>query len=136
MATEVELQRTGTRQGVVRNARGAQVRFGPADLPGAFTPGELLAAALAACTMMSADHSLTRRLPEPAPALSTHVRLTLDRVANRYTHGQIELRTDTSGLDEQARRELTDVVTRAARRGCTVGRSIGMPYDLRIGGTA
>lgn len=68
------LERTGVRQYVARNARGAEVLVG--DGPGRFSPGDLLKLALAGCNAMSSDvHVLLRfwatillRLPEFQPS--------------------------------------------------------------------
>ena len=47
------LERTGVRQYVARNARGAEILVG--DGPGRFSPGDLLKLALAGCNAMSSD---------------------------------------------------------------------------------
>ena len=67
------LERTGVRQYVARNARGAEVLVG--DGPGRFTPGDLLKLALAGCNAMSSDarfaavlgRGTSRRLPAFPP---------------------------------------------------------------------
>ena len=60
--TELWVERTGTRRYTGRSSRGAEVLVGSEDVEGVFTPGELLKIALAACTGMSSDRPLSRRL--------------------------------------------------------------------------
>ncbi|MGV7750415.1 OsmC family protein, partial [Mycobacterium kansasii] len=62
--TELWVERTGVRRYTGRSSRGAEVLVGSADVEGVFTPGELLKIALAACSGMSTDHVLARRLGE------------------------------------------------------------------------
>ena len=61
-STELWVERTGVRRYTGRSSRGAEVLVGSADVEGVFTPGELLKIALAACSGMSTDHVLARRL--------------------------------------------------------------------------
>ena len=60
--TDLWVERTGTRRYTGRSSRGAEVLIGSQDVEGVFTPGELLKIALAACTGMSSDRPLARRL--------------------------------------------------------------------------
>jgi uncharacterized OsmC-like protein len=60
--TELWAERTGVRRYTCRSSRGAEVLVGSEDVEGVFTPGELMKIALAACTGMSSDHPLARRL--------------------------------------------------------------------------
>lgn len=136
MTGDLTVQRTGARRGIARNGRGGEVRFAPEDDADAFTPGELLALALAACNLMSADHVLTRRLGEDVAA-SARVTTTRSTAENRYTDARVELLVDTAGLDEAGREELAAVVARAVARGCTVGRTVdaGLPHTLSVAST-
>src|SRR5690606_970841 len=88
MDPTLRLRRTGTRQGVAGNGRGATVRFGPADVDGAFTPGELLAVALAACNLMSADFPIARRVGEHVE-LTGEVTAVKDAATNRYAEASV-----------------------------------------------
>ncbi len=130
---ELNVERTGPREGVARNGRGAELRYGPIEVDGRFTPGELLALALAACNVMSADHVLTRRLGADTPVTAT-VTTTKNTAENRYVDAAVDIGVDLSGLDEQARDELRAVVARAVDRGCTVGRTVdaGLPHTLTL----
>src|SRR5271166_58600 len=60
--TELWVERTGTRRYTGHSSRGAQVLVGADDVEGVFTPGELMKIALAACSGMSTDAPLARRL--------------------------------------------------------------------------
>lgn len=136
MSEQLSVERTGTRRGIARNARGGEVRYGPVEEEGAFTPGELLQLALAACHLMSADHTLARRLGADVELVGT-VEARKDTAANRYLDAQVRIAVDggaLDALDEQARAELRGVVARAVERSCTVGRTLeaGMPHTLEL----
>lgn len=127
----VHIERTGSRRYVARNDRGAQVQIGGEETDAVFTPGELLAIALGACNVMSADLPLGRRLGEDFTA-STTVHRTKLAEENRYTAADVEL---VLGPEAAARlAELEPVVTRAVERGCTVGRTLeaGLTDSLTI----
>ncbi|WP_420114928.1 OsmC family protein [Pseudactinotalea sp.] len=131
---ELQVERTGTRQGVATNGRGAELRFGPVEADGAFTPGELLALALAACNLMSADPPLTRRLGDDARVTGS-VTTVKDVPGNAYVDSTVELAIEgAEGLDGEAWAELVDVASRSIERACTVGRTLesGLPHTLTI----
>jgi len=115
--------RVGVRCYTGHNARGAQVRMGPAEAGDVFTPGELLKIALAGCVGMSADHSVTRRLGPDVP-ITIHVagpKLLRDE---RYPTLHEELVVDLSGLDQAEKDRVITIVQRAVDRNCTVGRTL------------
>jgi len=133
MTSQLRVDRTGTRQGVARNGRGASVRFGPEDVDGAFTPGELLALALAACNVMSADHVLLRRLGEVGVTAS--VETTKDVAENAYVDAHVELAiSGGTELGDAEWNELVAVVSHAVERSCTVGRTLDatMPHSIGV----
>src|SRR5699024_10753666 len=84
----VHVGRTGTRRYVATNSRGAQVQIGGEETDGVFTPGELLAIALGACNVMTADFPLSRRLGEDFTA-SASVGRTKLTAENRYTAADV-----------------------------------------------
>src|SRR5699024_1518713 len=86
----VHVERTGTRRYVGTNSRGAQLQIGGEDTEGVFTPGELLAIALGACNVMTADFPLSRRLGEEFSA-SASVGRTKLTAENRYTAADVDL---------------------------------------------
>ena len=131
MSSQLRVERTGTRQGVARNGRGASVRFGPDDVEGSFTPGELLALALAACNVMSVDHVLTRRLGEVG--IGGTVVTSKDVGDNAYVDAHVELEVSGGDVpDDAAWQELVAVASRAVARGCTVGRTLERPLPHTI----
>ncbi len=132
----VSVTRTGRRTYEGLNERGSTVRIGPADVPGTFTPGELLKLALIGCAGMSSDRIAARRLgDEYAITIWAHGRS--DQDENRYRRVEEELLVDLSGLDDAERLRLIDRMQKAIERGCTVARSVegSISLDTSIDGT-
>lgn len=121
--TELWVERTGVRRYTGRSSRGAEVLVGSEDVDGVFTPGELLKIALAACSGMSSDQPLRRRLGDD---YDTTIRVTgpADREQERYPLLEEELEVDLSGLSEDEIKRLLVVVQRAVDQVCTVGRTL------------
>ena len=117
----VQVHRTGTRRYVATNGHGGRVEIGGEEVEGVFSPGELLAIALGACNVMSADFPLSRRIGEEFDAGVT-VRRTKLAAENRYTAMDVQLRLGAEFADRLT--ELEPVVRRAVERGCTVGRTL------------
>lgn len=126
-------ERTGSRTYTGHNARGAEVRMGPASAGAVFTPGELLRVALAGCCGMSSDVPLARRLG-PDYAATVRVFGAPDEVEDRYTDLQEEIVVDLSALEPAALARLLTVVQRAVDETCTVGRTLlaGASVDLTV----
>src|ERR1700761_166553 len=80
---ELWVERTGTRRYTGYSSRGAQVLIGSEDVDAAFTPGELLKIALAACSGLSSDLPLARRLGDDYKAV-IKVSGVADREQERY----------------------------------------------------
>lgn len=120
-ANAVWAERTGTRQYLGRNDRGATVRIGMG--PGEFSPGELLKLALATCNSLSADHRLSRVLGADfdANVVCTSVK---HETEERYASFAVELVTELSGLDPEQLRQLNEHVEGAIDRHCTVGHTL------------
>lgn len=115
--------RTGTRQFTGRNQRGAEVRIGPTDVDGVFTPGELLKVALAGCAGMTSDAGLARRLGDDfAMTVRTHGQS--DEAEDRYMTIEEDMDVDLSGLDDKELQRVLTVVQRAIEQHCTVGRTV------------
>lgn len=121
--TELWVERTGTRRYTGYSSRGAQVLVGSEDVDGVFTPGELLKIALAACSGMSTDEPLARRLGDDYKAV-VRVSGAADRDQERYPLLEETLELDLSGLSEQEKERLLVVATRAVDLVCTVGRTL------------
>jgi uncharacterized OsmC-like protein len=121
--TELWVERTGVRRYTGHSARGAQVLIGSEDVDGVFTPGELLKIALAACSGMSSDHPLARRLGDDYQA-TIRVSGDADRDQEIYPLLQETLEVDLSGLDDAEKTRVPTVVQRAIDQVCTVGRTL------------
>ncbi|MDD9207778.1 OsmC family protein [Georgenia sp. 10Sc9-8] len=127
------VERERTRVYRAHNARGAEVRIGPAEVAEAFTPGELLKVALAGCTGMSTDHRLAKHLGEDYE-LVIGVSGASDHEENRYRSLELELVLSLAGLDEEERTRLVERAEAAAHRLCTVGRTLaaGAEYTMHV----
>ncbi|MDT5278427.1 MAG: hypothetical protein QOG95_5359 [Mycobacterium sp.] len=121
--TELWAERTGTRRYTGHSSRGAQVLIGSEDVDGVFTPGELMKIALAACSGMSSDQPLARRLGDDYQA-KVRVSGDADREQERYPLLQETLEVDLSGLTEEEKQRVLIVVSRAIDQVCTVGRTL------------
>ncbi|OBB61311.1 hypothetical protein A5757_07335 [Mycobacterium sp. 852013-51886_SCH5428379] len=130
--TELWVERTGVRRYTGRSTRGAEVLIGSEDVEGVFTPGELMKIALAACSGMSSDQPLRRRLGDDYAA-TIRVSGAADREQERYPLLEEKLEVDLSGLSEQDRERLLIVVERATDQVCTVGRTLKSGTDVRFG---
>ncbi|WP_129336519.1 OsmC family protein [Cellulomonas endophytica] len=132
-STALWVERTGTRAYTGRSSRGAEVRIASVGTPGAFSPGELLKIALAACSGLAADFTISRRLGDDVP-VTIRVGGPTDESADRYPALAEELVVDLSGLDEAARTRLLTTLARAVDEHCTVGRTLehGAEVALRV----
>src|SRR5215467_3816826 len=117
--TQLWVERTGSRRYTGYSSRGAQVLVGSEDVEGVFTPGELLKIALAACSGMSSDQPLARRLGDDYRAV-VRVSGAADREQERYPLLQETLELDLSGLSDAEKERLLLVVDRAIDAVCTV----------------
>lgn len=131
--TELWVERTDVRRYTGKSSRGAEVFVGSEDVDGVFTPGELLKIALAACTGMSSDRPLSRRLGDDYDA-TIRVAGAADRENELYPKLDEVLEVDLSDLDAEAAERLLVVVERAIDRVCTVGRTLkaGTEVNLEI----
>ena len=129
------MERTGTRTYVGRNGRGAEVRIGPIEADGSFSPGELLKIALAACTGLTTDAVIARRLGEDYRATIT-VEGAKDLEADRYPAIAENLLLDVDALTAAELKRLLTVVHRSVEEACTVGRTVtaGTEVTLRVNG--
>src|SRR5689334_21105772 len=107
--TELWVERTGVRRYTGRSSRGAEVLIGSEDLEGVFTPGELMKIALAACSGMSSDIPLSRRLGDDYATI-IWVSGSADRQQERYPLLEEELEVDLCGLSDAEVARLMTVV--------------------------
>ena len=121
--TELWVERTGTRRYTGRSSRGARVLVGSEDVEGVFTPGELMKIALAACSGMSTDAPLARRLGDDYP-VTVRVSGPADREQEHYPLLEERMELDLSGLDADELGRLLVVVNRSVDQVCTVARTL------------
>ncbi|WP_111508577.1 OsmC family protein [Mycobacterium kyogaense] len=127
--TELWVERTGVRRYTGRSTRGAEVLIGSDDVEGVFTPGELLKIALAACSGMSSDQPLRRRLGDDY-VTTIRVSGVADREQERYPLLAESLEIDLSSLSADEKARLLTVVERAIDTVCTVGRTLKSGTDV------
>lgn len=133
-STPVEVTRTGQHSFLATNPRGAQVAIGREDAPEAFTPGELLLAAIAACSAVTSENLLVRRLGEDAE-LTVHAdRTKVPEDKHKFARVQVGFDVDLSAIEGDDRAKLLEAVERAITKYCTVSRSVeeGTPIDLTL----
>ncbi|MDV7352464.1 OsmC family protein [Rhodococcus sp. NPDC019627] len=121
--TSLWVERTGTRRYTGRSSRGAEVLIGSEGVEGVFTPGELLKIALAACSGMSSDFPLSRRLGDNYDA-TIRVSGAADRENEVYPQLDEVFELDLSELDAAAQERLVALVERSIDKVCTVGRTL------------
>lgn len=130
--TELRVEREGTRRYVGLSSRGARVEIGSADVEGVFTPGELLKIALAACTAMASDFTVSRRLGDDYAA-TVRVSGDADRDEERYRHLTETYELDLSGVDPAMAERVLDGARRSIDATCTVGRTLRAGAEVELG---
>lgn len=126
------VERTGPKTYVGRNERGAEVLIGQHDHDGVFSPGELLKIALAACSTMSAERPVLRRLEKEDAPIFGAVRSIKASGHNRYGTLLTELVLPLAGLDPELRDEIEHAARRAVEKWCTVGRTLEHGAHIEI----
>lgn len=116
------VERIGDKTYVGRNERGALVRIGP-GAEDTFTPGELLKLALAACSTMSAERPVLRRLGAEGP-IHAGVSSVKTPGENRYGTLLTELVLPIGGVPPEEHAQYEAIARRAVDKGCTVGRTL------------
>jgi uncharacterized OsmC-like protein len=128
----LDVRRVGQHEFAGHNDRGATVRIGRAGAEGAFSPGELLQLAVAACGAVTAENLITRRVGDTAFTVRAGARRR--EGAHEYDALHVGFDIDVSGLDEAGRAQLESVVRGAIASLCTVSRTVeaGVPVKLAI----
>lgn len=134
-STPVEIHRDGSHRFTASNGRGGEVAIGRDDTPEAFTPGELLLAAIAGCSAVTTENLLVRRMGDDAD-LAVHADRDKDpEDPHRFSSVRVSFDIDLSEVQDASERErLVDAAERAVARFCTVSRSVeeGTPIHLHI----
>jgi putative redox protein len=131
----VSVERIAGGRFAATNTRGGRIDFGAGDGT-AFTPTELLLAAIGGCTAIDVD-LVTSRRAEPE---SFEVRVDADKVrdadGNRLTAVEVTFKITfpAGGKGGEARAVLPDIVRKSHDRLCTVGRTVELatPIATRI----
>src|SRR5699024_2499713 len=111
--------RTNLNEYTVTNQDGTSLKVSPQGTPGAFSPGELLQAALLGCATLSADlqlaHMLGKDFEAEAPVQSTEE-------DNHISDMLFEFLIQTAGRDEQEREKRVKAVQKKIGQLCIVKR--------------
>jgi uncharacterized OsmC-like protein len=131
----VTINRIGSTTYVVTNERGGEITISTGE-GGAFTPVELLLAAIGGCTAIDVDILTSRRAAPDEFTVRVDAEKVSDERGNHLTDIMVTFQIgfpDTPGGDE-ARAILPDVVRKSHDRLCSVGRTveIGTPIATRI----
>jgi uncharacterized OsmC-like protein len=121
----VELTRQRKARYVATNRRGGSIEVGEGD-DTAFTPVELLLAALAACTAMDVDYIVGKRAEAESGWLGSSAHKVRDAAGNHLVDLALvlDLRYPEGEAGDAARTTLPMAVQRSIDRLCTVGRTI------------
>ena len=117
------VRRTGPYEFVATASSGAEVRMATRGTPGAFSPVELLLAALGGCSAFGVERFLTRRAGEP---VRLDVALTADRVTPSASRlARITMTYDVATADgPMADAALAPAVRFAETVSCTVSLAL------------
>ena len=131
----VELTRLRKARFVARNERGGELEFGEGD-DEAFSPVELLLAAIAGCTAIDVDYITAKRAEADSFELTVEAEKIRDEQGNRLT--DIVVRFAVEFPDSEggaaAREVLPSAVQRSHDRLCTVSRTVevGTPVAVHV----
>ncbi|RSZ66075.1 osmotically inducible protein C [Corynebacterium hylobatis] len=121
--TDLTARRDTSGTWTVSNASGAELRIGAPGEEGAFSPGELLQAALAACSVLSAETQLAHNLGADYEATAT-VEGVDDEGAGRVAGLRATISPDMSALDPAEQEKLIARAERVIERLCAIKRSL------------
>ena len=113
--------RTNQNEYTVTNQDGTSLKVSPHGTPGAFSPGELLQAALLGCASLSADAQLSHMLGADFDAEASVKSTEAD---NFITDMLFEFQIKTAGLDDAEREKIIKAAAKKIERLCIVKRSL------------
>lgn len=113
--------RTNQNEYTVTNQDGTSLKVSPHGTPGAFSPGELLQAALLGCASLSADAQLSHMLGADFDAEASVKSTEAD---NFITDMLFEFQIKTEGLDDAEREKIIKAAAKKIERLCIVKRSL------------
>ncbi|MDO5722721.1 MAG: OsmC family protein [Actinomycetaceae bacterium] len=125
------LERTGPGSFVGRTSNGVEVKIGHGE--GEFTPGDLLKLAFAGCHATSSDARFAAALGEDYRS-TVGVSSKYDKENDRFTHFDVEIVADLSGLSEDEQSQLRRRAEGAIDRNCTISHTLdeGVTHGLQI----
>lgn len=131
---EVSLRRVALGRYEATNARGGTLPVGSGD-DTAFTPVELLLAALAGCSAVDVDHITSRRAePEAFDVVAEGVKVSTPEDGNHLADVAVTFRVRFPAGEEgeRAREALPRSVAQSRDRLCTVSRTVqrGTPVEM------
>lgn len=120
---------------LARNDRGGELRFG-SSAGDAFTPVELLLAAIAGCTAVDVDVVTGRRSPADEFSAEVEAEYVRDETGNslRDIHLTLTVRFPEGEAGDAARAVLPKVLKTSHDRTCTVSRTLeaGTPVGVHL----
>jgi uncharacterized OsmC-like protein len=125
----LEIERVGEHDFLGRNERGATVRVGREGAPGAFSPGELLHVAAAACTAVTVEELITRRTGPDTRMITT---VEHEGGVTEYEKLAITLQADLSFLDDATRERVLKAMRLAVDRQCVVSRTLKRGAEVML----
>jgi uncharacterized OsmC-like protein len=130
----LEIERVGEHEFAGRNERGATVRVGRDGAADAFSPGELMHLAAAACVSVTVEELVTRRAGADARVVATTEHT---GGVTEYDKVEITLEADLSFLDDKTRERVLKAMQISVDRQCSVSRTLkrGIPVELTIDAT-
>ncbi len=138
--SNVEVRRVGQHDFVAANDRGAEVRVGRKGAEGAFTPVELLLAALVGCGAADLDHIAGKRAPFESFAARAEGHKVRDEQGNHVVGLRVtfDVTFPEGDAGDAAREMLPSALQRIQDRLCPVGRTVtlGEPVSYVAGSLA
>ena len=125
--------RTNLNEYTVTNQDGTSLKVSPQGTPGAFSPGELLQAALLGCATLSADLQLAHMLGKDFEAEAS-VKSTEED--NHISDMLFEFLIQTEGRDEQEREKIVKAAAKKIDQLCIVKRSLNKGINTETDITA
>lgn len=136
--TEVTVTRNPEGLLVARNARGAELAMSGSD-PEAFSPVELLLAAIAGCSAIDIDTITTRRAEPEAFSVKVGAEKTKDEGGGNILQDitvEFAVTFPDGEAGDKAREILPTALSQSCERLCTVSRTVeaGTPVTISITG--
>lgn len=119
--------RTKLNEYTVTNQEGTSLKVSPHGTPGAFSPGELLQAALLGCASLSADAQLAHMLGEDFEAKASVKSAEEDSFINSML---FEFDIESAELDDETREKIIKAAEKKIERLCIVKRSISKGINV------